>query len=160
MRKVVSNTTPLISLLKIGHLHLLESLYSTVIVPTAVWQEIEQGRQGPYYVDLRTLPFIHIQSVINTDAVDYLTDLDRGEAEVIVLAREIGADLVIIDEKAGRSYAGHFNLTLTGTLGILLRAKQNGLIPEVKPLLEKLFSTGIWISKRVFDDVLALAGEK
>lgn len=160
MRNVVSNTTPLISLLKIGRLHLLESLYSTVIVPTAVWQEIEQGRDRPYYTDLLTLPFISIQSVSNIASVEYLTDLDRGEAEVIVLAREINADLVIIDEEAGRSYARHFNLTLTGTLGILLRAKQDGLIPEVKPLLEKLLASGVWISKWVFADVLVLAGEK
>ena len=160
MRNVVSNTTPLISLLKIGRLHLLESLYSTVIVPTAVWQEIEQGRDRPYYTDLLTLPFISIQSVSNIASVEYLTDRDRGEAEVIVLAREINADLVIIDEEAGRSYARHFNLTLTGTLGILLRAKQDGLIPEVKPLLEKLLASGVWISKWVFADVLVLAGEK
>ena len=90
MRKVVSNTTPLLSLLKIGQLHLLESLYTKVIVPQAVWQEIEQGREWPYYTDLQALPFISIQSVDNTDAVEYLTDLDKGEAEVIVLAREIG----------------------------------------------------------------------
>jgi predicted nucleic acid-binding protein len=109
---------------------------------------------------LHTLPFISIQSVSNTASVDYLTDLDRGEAEVIVLAREISADWVIIDEEAGRSYARHFNLTLTGTLGILLRAKQDGLIPEIKPLLERLLASGVWVSKWVFDDVLALAGEK
>jgi predicted nucleic acid-binding protein len=77
-----------------------------------------------------------------------------------VLAREINADLVIIDEEVGRSFARHFNLTLTGTLGILLRAKQNGLIPEIKPLLENLLASGVWISKWVFDDVLLLAGEK
>ncbi len=109
---------------------------------------------------MHTLPFISIQSVSNTASVDYLTDLDRGEAEVIVLAREISADWVIIDEEAGRSYARHFNLTLTGTLGILLRAKQDGLIPEIKPLLERLLASGVWVSKWVFDDVLALAGEK
>jgi hypothetical protein len=131
-----------------------------VITPTTVWKEIEQGREGPYYVDLKTLPFISIQSVSNADAVDYLTDLDRGEAEVIVLAREIGADLVIIDEEMGRSYARHFSLTLTGTLGILLRAKQNGLIHEVKPLMELLIARDVWISKRVFNDVLVLSGEK
>jgi predicted nucleic acid-binding protein len=160
MRKVVCNTTPIISLLKIERLDLLENLYSTVIVPGAVWQEIEQGRNGPFYTDLRSLPYIVIQSVGNTAAVDYLTDLDRGEAEVIVLAREISADLVIIDEEVGRAYARHFNLTLTGTLGILLRAKQDGFIPAIKPLLEKLIESGVWISKWVFDDVMALACEE
>jgi predicted nucleic acid-binding protein len=160
MRKVVSNTTPLISSLKIGHLHLLESLYSKVIIPQAVWQEIEQGREWFYYIDLQTLPFIDIQSINNADAVNYLTDLDRGEAEVIVLAREIEADLVIIDEEIGRSYARHFGLALTGTLGILLKAKQNGLVPEVRPLLEVLVSKGVWIDRHLLDHVLTLAGEK
>ncbi len=160
MRKVVSNTTPLLSLLKIGHLHLLESIYSKVIVPQAVWQEIEQGREWPYYIDLQTLSFINIQSVSNPAAVDYLTDLDRGEAEVIVLAREIEADLVIIDEEIGRTYARHFGLTITGTLGILLKAKQHGFISEVRPLLEALVSKGVWIGLHLLDEVLRLAGEK
>ncbi len=159
MRKVVSNTTPLISLIKIGQLQLLEFLYTQVIIPGAVWQEVQVGIDSPYYVDLTTLPFISIQKVVNANAVDYLTDLDRGEAEVIVLAREIEADLVIIDEEMGRSYARHFNLPLTGTLGILLRAKQNGLIPKVKPLLEALMSNGVWISKQLKEDVLVLANE-
>ncbi|MCC6462902.1 MAG: DUF3368 domain-containing protein [Saprospiraceae bacterium] len=139
---------------------MLEKLYSTVIVPQAVWQEIEYGRDGLYYTDLKALPFVQVQTVINAEAVEYLTDLDQGEAEVIVLAREIGADLIIMDEETGRSYAQHFGLTLTGTFGLLLRAKQEGYIIEIKPLLESLMAKGVWISRRVFDDVLALAGEK
>ncbi len=92
--------------------------------------------------------------------MDYLTDLDRGEAEVIVLAREIEADLVIIDEEIGRTYARHFGLTITGTLGILLKAKQHGFISEVRPLLEALVSKGVWIGLHLLDEVLRLAGEK
>jgi predicted nucleic acid-binding protein len=76
-----------------------------------------------------------------------------------VLAREVSADLVIIDEKLGRAYAKHFKLNLTGTLGILLKAKNEGFIPEIKPLLTLLKSKGIWISDSVFDEVLLLAGE-
>ncbi len=105
MRKVISNTTPILSLLKIRQFHLLELMYGTVIIPTAVWEEIEAGKEKNYYTDLTGLAWVDIQAVQNPSAVEYLTDLDRGEAEVIVLAREIGADLVIIDETLGRQYA-------------------------------------------------------
>ena len=159
MRNVVSNATPILSLLKIEQLHLLQLLYDTLIVPTAVWQEVEAGKDKPFYVDLATLPWVDIQTVQNLAAVGYLTDLDRGEAEVIVLAREIRADLVIIDETLGRQYAQHFGLPLTGTLGILLRAKQAGHISEIKPLLQMLQKQGVWISTRVLQDVLELAKE-
>lgn len=159
MRKVVSNTTPILSLLKIKHLHLLEVLYTSVIIPQAVWQEVEVGKNGPFYTDLAVLPWVDIQSVQNPASVQYLTDLDKGEAEVIVLAREIGADLIIIDETLGRQYAQYFGLTLTGTLGILLRAKKEGHILQVKPLLEMLRLQGVWLSNRVVQDVLLLAGE-
>lgn len=159
MRKVVSNTTPILSLLKIRHLHLLEALYTSIIIPQAVWQEVEAGKNGPFYTDLSLLPWVDIQSVQNPASVQYLTDLDKGEAEVIVLAREIGADLLIIDEALGRQYAHHFDLTLTGTLGVLLRAKKEGHILQIKPLLEMLRIHGVWLSNRVVQDVLLLAGE-
>lgn len=159
MLKIVCNTTPIVSLLKIGQLPLLEALYSNVIIPEAVWREIEAGKGGAYYTDLKALPWIDIQVIQNPIALQYLTDLDQGEAEVIVLAREISADLVIIDETLGRQYAQHFGLPLTGTLGILLRAKKDGHIPLIKPLLEQLRRQGVWLSDRIFQDVLLLAGE-
>jgi len=137
----------------------LEILYTTVIIPEAVWQEIEAGKGGAYYTDLTPLPWIDIQAIQNPIALQYLTDLDKGEAEVIVLAREISADLVIIDKKLGRQYAQHFGLTLTGTLGILLRAKKEGHIPQVEPLLKQLRQRGVWLSDLVFQNMLLLAGE-
>lgn len=159
MRKVVSNTTPILSLLKIGQLALLQSLYQRVIVPEAVWQEIEAGRDKAYYVDLKSIPWVDIRAISNTAAIDYLTDLDKGEAEVIILARELAADLVVIDETLGRQYARHFELTCTGTLGILLRAKKEGYIPAVKPLLHQLRESGVWVGDQVFNEVLQMAEE-
>ena len=159
MRKVVSNTTPILSLLKIGKLDLLEKLYRSVIIPHAVWQEIETGKDWTYYQDLSKIPWIEIQTIQNAQATQYLTDLDQGEAEVIILAREIKADLVIIDEMLGRSYAQHFGLTLTGTLGILLRAKKEGHLDLIAPLLDELKKKGVWLSEQVVKNVLSIAGE-
>jgi predicted nucleic acid-binding protein len=138
MRKVISNTTSILSLLKINRLSLLKELYGSVIVPQAVFQEIENGKEKPYYTDLSKLGWINIQQIINPGSLDYFFDLDRGEAEVLLLARELKADLVILDENLGRRYARQLDLTLTGTIGILLRAKQKGLIPSIKESILEL----------------------
>jgi predicted nucleic acid-binding protein len=159
MLKVVCNTTPIISLIKIQHLQLLEQLYGRIIIPEAVWAEVEAGKGGQFYEDLTSHSWLAINKISNRQSLDYLTDLDKGEAEVLILAREIEANLVIIDETLGRQYAKHFGLTLTGTFGVLLRAKNENLIPAVKPLLEKLIQNGVWLSDTVFHEVLELAGE-
>jgi predicted nucleic acid-binding protein len=88
-----------------------------------------------------------------------LSDLDRGEAEVIALAQELGADLLIIDERLARRHTRRLGLTLTGTLGVLLRAKSTGLIPSVAPLIEQMLRDGIHLGDSVVAEALRLAGE-
>jgi predicted nucleic acid-binding protein len=82
-----------------------------------------------------------------------------GEAEVIALAQELNADLVIIDERLARRYAKRVGLTLTGTLGILLKAKERGFIPQVAPLTEQLCQGSIRLGDRVVAETLKLADE-
>ena len=111
MRKVVSNTTPLISLLSISKLTLLKDLYGQIIVPYTVYKEIEQGKDKPFYTDLSKIDWIEIKKIQNQYSVKYLSDLDEGEAEVIILANEIKADLVLLDEKLARSFAQRLSIT-------------------------------------------------
>ena len=94
------------------------------------------------------------------DRADLLADLDRGEAEVIALAQELSADLVIIDERLARRHARRLGLTLTGTLGVLLKAKQLGYVKSVAPLIDRLRQDGIHLSDVVVAEVLALADER
>jgi predicted nucleic acid-binding protein len=105
MRKVVSNTTPVLSLLKLNKLSLLRDLYDEVIIPEAVFKEIENGKEKPYYEDLSKIKWLSIRKISNRESLVYFFDLDIGEAEVLVLAREINADLVVLDENLGRRYA-------------------------------------------------------
>lgn len=121
MPKVVSNTTPLISLLKISKLNILKELYSEIAIPAAVFQEIEMGRNKKYYQDLSKIDWINIIEIKDKQAVKYFLDLDEGEAEAIVLATEIEADLIILDEKLGRFHAKHTDLKVTGTVGCYLK---------------------------------------
>lgn len=160
MLKVVSNTTPIISLLKLSKLELLKDLYNEVLIPAAVFQEIEAGRNKAYYQDLSKIDWIKITEIQDKKALKYFLDLDSGEAEAIVLANEVGADLIILDEKLGRFHAKHSDLKVTGTIGILLKAKSSGLIQAVKPLLYELIEKDVWISESLVNEILLKAKEK
>lgn len=131
MPKVVSNTTPIISLLKLNRLDLLSHLYKKIHIPSAVYKEIEAGKAKGYYQDLSKIDWIDIVEIQDKQAVKYFLDLDAGEAEAIVLATEINADLIILDEKLGRFHAKHADLKVTGTIGVLIKAKVAGLINEL-----------------------------
>lgn len=159
MLKVVSNTTPIVSLLKLGRLEILKQLYSEINIPTAVYNEIEAGKNKVYYTDLSKLEWIKILEIKDKQAVKYFLDLDAGEAEAIVLATELAADLIIIDEKLGRFHAKYAELKVTGTIGILIKAKTKGLVDELKPLLNKLSEKEVWISEKLKKEILAKVGE-
>jgi hypothetical protein len=160
MLKVVSNTTPLISLLKLSRLEILRELYGNITIPNAVFEEIEKGRNKLYYQDLSELDWIDIQQIQDKQALKYFLDLDAGEAEAIVLATENNVDLVIIDEQLGRFHANHVGLKVTGTIGVLLKAKSKGIIREVKPLLYELIKKGVLISDKLLNKIIELANEQ
>lgn len=159
MPKVVSNTTPIISLLKISRLEILKVLYSEIIIPQAVFLEIEKGRNKKYYYDLSNLSWIKIQNIHDKHWRKYFLDLDAGEAEAIILASEINADTIIMDEKLGRLYAKNAGLKVTGTIGLLVKARKSGLIKELKPLLIELTEKDVWISERLIIEVCKIVDE-
>lgn len=159
---VIANTTPLMALNLIGQLDLLKAFYEEIWVPEAVWKEIEAGEQ--IGLDIGTIhegraSWIHVEKAKDRERLKYLVDLDVGEAEVLILAEELSADRVIIDEKLARQYAKRFGFKVTGTLGILIKAKQKGLIPQVRPLLEELRQKGIWLDDALLETALREAGE-
>lgn len=160
MLKVVSNTTPIVSLLKLNKLDLLHQLYNQIYIPTAVYKEVEAGKDKVYYQNLSKIDWINIIDIDDKQAVKYFLDLDSGEAEAIVLATELNADLILMDEKLGRYYAKHAELKITGTIGILIKAKSNGFIDELKPLIEELMHKGVWIKDNLKSEILKLIGEE
>jgi predicted nucleic acid-binding protein len=146
MPRIVSNTTPIIWLLKLNRLELLQKLYQQVFIPNAVFREIEAGKSKDFYQDFSRIERIKIVEIENKNAVKYFLDLDEGEAEAIVLDTELEADSIILDEMLGRFHAKHANLKGTGTLGILIKAKSEQLIDSLKPLLDELAEKDVWIS--------------
>jgi len=154
--RMVSNSSPLIALAKIGRLNLLGY---EIIIPKAVFEEITRARRE-YARELYKWGRNRVSVVKNRRAVEYLElVLDRGEAEVIVLAEEIEADAVLIDDLKGRKTAMLRGLTVIGTIGVLLDAKERGLVDDVKPLLDELIRKKIRISRELYNHALELAQE-
>lgn len=119
---VVSNTTPIIALALISRLDLLQQIYGEVSIPPSVEAEIQAGSAGAAGVqELASADWIHVVALNDPRRADYLTDLDRGEAEAIVLAEEMEANILIMDERLGRRHARRLGLPLTGTLGVLIK---------------------------------------
>lgn len=143
---VVSDTSPITNLSAIGRLDLLQQLYATIIIPLAVYNEmVVVDKVVPGAAEVQTLAWIQTQTVANTQSVLDVQanqdDIDLGEAEAIILALELKADLILMDERRGRALAINYGLNITGLLGVLLQAKCNDLIPTVKPLLDQLIET-------------------
>jgi predicted nucleic acid-binding protein len=158
MSIVVSDTSPIFYLDRVGQLDLLPSLYGTVIIPRAVHEELR--KQPQFHLDLQSVPWIEIRAARDRARVqELLTDLDPGEAEAVALSIEIHADLLLVDEKPARRIATKFGLERTGLLGVLLEAKARGLITKVEPMMHDLRTAGFWIGEDVFQDVLLKAQE-
>jgi len=126
---VVSNTTPIISLASIGKLDILKELFKKIIIAEVVYQEIKAKESYGYHdIDQEYIQVKAIQGKIYTNFL--LSQLNLGEAETIILAKEINADFVIRDENLGYKIAKNSGLNAIRTLSVLLNAKQNGMITE------------------------------
>ena len=159
---VVSDTTPLIGLASIGRLELLRELFEEVYIPQAVFDEtVTHGRtESKAKAEVSKAKWIHVVEVKDRLAVNVLLDeMDLGEVETIILASEMNADWVLMDERKGRRKLTQLNIPKIGTLGILLKAKQLGRISSIKSEIKDLQKTGFSISPLVVREVLKIAGE-
>lgn len=158
---VVADATPLIALAKVGRLDLLPEVFGAIVVPQAVYDEVvtqAAGRHGAE--DIRQASWIDVRGPADQVKVAYMrTDLDRGEAEALVLAEELKADWVLLDEAKARLAAQFLGLRYIGTLGLLLLAKRLGKVAELRPVLDELRARQFYIGEEIYRTVLAQAGE-
>ena len=158
LHPVVSNTTPLITLGEIGLLDVLRQLYGTLLIPPTVMVEYQRGRSvHPLRPDLQGVPWITVQSALADPLVP--ASLDAGERDAIALARALHAVRILLDERAARAVAVRLGLTVTGSAGVLLAAKQLGIIALVKPYLDQMVAQGRHIGPTIYEQVLRQAGE-
>jgi predicted nucleic acid-binding protein len=155
-RIVVSNSTPIIVLARIDKLEILQRLYGNIYIPIAVSQEVAFKGNNL----LQRNPWMKIKHVNDNLARDaFSVSLHSGEVEAMLLTRQLGADLLIIDDGLARKYAKRLNITITGTVGVILQAKNKGIIPRVKPILDDIISNGFFLSEQVRREILIVANE-
>lgn len=158
---VVCDSTILIGLSKIGRLDLLREVFSRISVPQEVFHEVgKRGEGKPGSKSIKDTDWIEIIPVKDTTQVDLLMlSLDKGEAEVLALAKQLRADLILADEEKARKSAVLAGYDVMGLLGLFVLAKKFGLIDQVRPLIGELKRNKFRISDRIVSETLKRAGE-
>jgi predicted nucleic acid-binding protein len=160
VREVISNTSPLQYLFQVELLDLLPALYGTIVVPSGVADELAEGHvRGVSLPDLQPLSWVHIRPIPGAAILRIAADLDRGEREVLAMAKQATEPLAIFDDGLARRYARLLGIPFTGTLGVLLKAKSTGHLARVSPVLDRLESLRFRIDAETRASVLGLANE-
>lgn len=155
---VVSNSTPLIAFARIGELELLRRIVAQVVIPAAVWDEITGATNRAGADEVQRAPWIEVRTPTSVGG-DLTALLDQGEAQTIALAEELGASEVLLDERAARALATARGLRIIGSAGLLVRAKERGLIDAVHPYLQRMRTQGVRFSDRFVRALLNQIGE-
>jgi len=158
---VVSDSTVLIGLGKIGKLNLLREIFSKVYIPEEVFKEVvEKGKDKPGSQLVKEAGWIETKPIADKTQVNFLmASLEKGEAEVLSLAKEIRADLILLDEEKARKSAAIAGFEVMGILGVLIVAKNLGLLEEIRASIEELKKKRFRISDRIVAEALKKAGE-
>lgn len=160
MPEVFVNTSPLQYLFQLDLLNLLPEFYGRVLVPEGVAREISKGvGRGVTLPQLSSLPWLEVRPVSSPAVLPMVTGLGIGEREVIALALEESDPLVVLDDALARKFAQRLGIRMTGTLGLLLRAKQTRRIDRIEPLLGRLESLRFRLSAETRASILRVAGE-
>jgi predicted nucleic acid-binding protein len=149
---LVSDSSPLIALSRIGRLELLRAVFGSVLLPTAVWDElVRAGMDRPGAAAVLTADWIEHRDILDVGLASLLRrDLGAGESEAIVLAREVRDALLLMDERMGRAAARRLGLRVTGLVGVLIEARERGLLPDAATVVDGLHhEAGFWLSEEL-----------
>jgi predicted nucleic acid-binding protein len=160
MPEVIVDTSPLQYLHQLDLLDLLPDFYGEILIPESVVREIAAGHApGVALPDLKTLPWIQVRRAAAFSVLPLVSDLGAGEREVLALALEAEDPLVVLDDALARRVARRLELTMTGTLGLLLKAKQTGRIDSLAPFLDRLEILNFRLDRETRSSALRVAGE-
>lgn len=158
--RFVVNASPLILLAAVDALFLLPRLAGEIWVPSAVVGEVCAGRDPhPALLGLASAPWLQINPLLAVPSDIAGWDLGAGESQVLALALAHADSEAILDDQQARRCARSLGVQVTGTLGIILRAKQRALIPSARPLIERLLEERLYLSHELVERALAEIGE-
>jgi predicted nucleic acid-binding protein len=147
---IISDTSCLILLYKIDELDLLKDLSGKVFITKTIKKEF--GKSLPDWINIKSPSDNHYQHILEMD-------LDPGEASAIALSLEIDNAILIIDDLKGRKVADKLRLKYSGTFGLILRAKKQGIVASIRPILDKIRETNFRFSESLFETILKEAEE-
>jgi len=149
-KTIISDTSCFIVLSNIGELELLRKVYGQIITTPDVM--LEYGQALPSWVEINSPDDKYTQQILELQ-------LDKGEASAIALAIEMPGSTIILDDYKARKLAEKLGLTITGTIGVVVKAKLRGIIPSIKPYLDKIRKTDFHISEELYRKAIVEAGE-
>ncbi|MFV0553633.1 MAG: DUF3368 domain-containing protein [Mangrovibacterium sp.] len=157
MKVVVADTGAIISLIHIGQIELIEKIFGDFYIAKAVWIELN-NYDNPFF-DRSMLERLkpRVKEIQSKNRLSLI--MDYGESESAILYDEINADYLLIDDNKARIVAESLEINCIGTLGLLLKANQKGLIAELKPIFEELMKVGRFFSRKLLNAILAQLGE-
>jgi len=157
MSLVIADTGALISLGHVGKIELIEVVFGEFFIAGAVWDELKNYDNPEFdrllMKDLET-HVVKIKSINHLSVV-----MDYGESESVILYEELGADYLLIDDNKARIIAESFNVKCIGSIGLLIKSKQKGLINNLKPIFENWLEKGRYFSQKLLNNILMDMGE-
>ncbi|MBO0798115.1 MAG: DUF3368 domain-containing protein [Blastocatellia bacterium] len=160
MPEVIADTSPIQYLYQIELLDVLNVLYGQITIPEAVASELKVGRDGGISLpDVTSIDWMTIKRPLGHALLPIVPDLGPGEREAIALAIETNDSLLILDDALARRHAQLLKIKITGTLGVLLKAKQTGHLKAVEPALVRLEALGFFLDVVTRSAILKLAQE-
>ena len=157
MKLIIADTGALISLGHVGHIELITKIFGDFFIPQAVWEELQNYDNSEFHnsilIDLQR----HVLKIKSKNHLSLV--MDYGESESIILYQELQADYLLIDDHKARIMAESLDVNCIGSIGLLIKAKQNGMIIELKPIFEKWISLGRFFSKKLLNKILVEFGE-
>lgn len=152
------DASPLIYLARTGNLPILKALAPEFLIPEPVLDEI-RAKDDAVLRDVQAAPWLSAVPSPSIPATLLVWDLGAGEASVLAWALSRPGTIAVLDDQRARSYAQWHGIPFTGTLGIVLGAKRQGMIPLARPVVQDLIARGMYLSKVIADKALALVGE-
>lgn len=155
---VIADAGPIFSLALVNQLHILTEIFADVRISEAVWSEITLDKTTPIYDSIYQFFYEHVSGIQSFNDLTFI--MDFGEAESVILYKELNADFLLIDDKKARRIAESLGVNCIGTLGLLSLAKDKGFITALRPIFQKFQSNGRYYSVELLNALLVRHNEK
>lgn len=154
---IIADTSALISLGHVKLIHLIDEVFGEFYIPEAVWTELTQYKKLRFEDEINQLFQSKVKQINSSNHLNLL--MDFGESEAVILYEELGADFLLIDDRKARAIAESFQVTCVGSIGLLVKAKQKGLIKSIRPIFKVWVESQRYFSISLLNRVLSSVGE-